>query len=305
MAKPNISLLGATYSGVSGVSLPKSGGGTATFPWVEGSQTVTENDTYNVTNLAELVVNVSAGTNVDLHVVGGTTQPANPEQNTIWVKTSTAITSYELQHDAPDTPAEGMIWIQTSYFSYAPMDILPDNGVKVYPIAAYQYESGAWVEKEAKSYIDGAWKDWVVYVWNGEADISHWVRATGSATGAWSYTADGFLMTTTNSSGGIRLAYDIPYDLTNVASVRYYGYGEGGGTNRYVSVVSESAGMRGNSAVQLNVPSSWPKTDPLTYVDLDVSTLTGNHYIRIGGNSANNKTLYFKRVVLIPIGGNI
>lgn len=61
MAKPNISLLGATYSGVTGVTLPTSGGGTATFPWVEGSQTVTENDTYDVTNLAQLVVNVSGG----------------------------------------------------------------------------------------------------------------------------------------------------------------------------------------------------------------------------------------------------
>lgn len=61
MASPNISLLGATYSSVAGVTLPTSGGGTATFPWVEGSQTVTSNGTVNVTNLAELVVNVSGG----------------------------------------------------------------------------------------------------------------------------------------------------------------------------------------------------------------------------------------------------
>lgn len=61
MAKPNISLLGATYSGVAGVTLPKSGGGTATFPWVEGSETKTANGTYDVTNLAQLVVNVSGG----------------------------------------------------------------------------------------------------------------------------------------------------------------------------------------------------------------------------------------------------
>ena len=61
MAKPNISLLGATYSGVSGVTLPTSGGGTATFPWVEGSETKTANGTYDVTNLAEVVVNVSGG----------------------------------------------------------------------------------------------------------------------------------------------------------------------------------------------------------------------------------------------------
>lgn len=61
MANPNISLLGATYSGVSGVTLPKSGGGTATFPWVEGSQTITTNGSHDVTNLATVVVNVSGG----------------------------------------------------------------------------------------------------------------------------------------------------------------------------------------------------------------------------------------------------
>ena len=62
MATPNISLLGATYSAVAGVTLPKQGGGTATFPWVEGSQTITTNGTVDVTNLAEVVVNVSGGT---------------------------------------------------------------------------------------------------------------------------------------------------------------------------------------------------------------------------------------------------
>ena len=61
MAEPNISLWGATYSGAKGVTLPKQGGGTATFPWVEGSEIKTENGTYDVTNLAEIVVNVSGG----------------------------------------------------------------------------------------------------------------------------------------------------------------------------------------------------------------------------------------------------
>ena len=61
MAEPNITLLGATYSGVKGVTLPKSGGGTATFPWVEGSETKTANGTYDVTSLAEIIVNVAGG----------------------------------------------------------------------------------------------------------------------------------------------------------------------------------------------------------------------------------------------------
>lgn len=74
MAKPNISLLGATYSGVAGVTLPTSGGGTATFPWVEGRETKTANGTYDVTNLAELVVNVSGGSSKNVQVVQGTTR---------------------------------------------------------------------------------------------------------------------------------------------------------------------------------------------------------------------------------------
>ena len=69
MATPNISLLGATYSAVAGVTLPKQGGGTATFPWVEGSQTITTNGTVDVTNLAEVVVNVSGGGTPAISVV--------------------------------------------------------------------------------------------------------------------------------------------------------------------------------------------------------------------------------------------
>ena len=79
MAEPNISLLGATYSGVKGVTLPKSGGGTATFPWVEGSETKTANGTYDVTNLAQLVVNVSGGGSSKAHYayIGMASRQAN------------------------------------------------------------------------------------------------------------------------------------------------------------------------------------------------------------------------------------
>lgn len=75
MANPNISLLGATYSGVPGITLPTSGGGTATFPWVEGSQTVTENGTFDVTALAQMVVNVAGGGGSGLEYEAGTWTP--------------------------------------------------------------------------------------------------------------------------------------------------------------------------------------------------------------------------------------
>lgn len=57
----DISLLGATYNDVPAVDLPKTGGGTARFHEVSGSQTLTQNGTYDVTTKAEVVVNVSGG----------------------------------------------------------------------------------------------------------------------------------------------------------------------------------------------------------------------------------------------------
>ncbi len=90
MANPNISLLGATYSDVAGVTLPTSGGGTATFPWVEGSQTITENNTYDVTNLSSVTVDV-AGTDEDTLVKALHNQVTSVEDDTL-----TSIRSYGL-----------------------------------------------------------------------------------------------------------------------------------------------------------------------------------------------------------------
>lgn len=57
----NITLMGASYNDVTAVSLPQTGGGIATFHEVSGTQTITENDTYDVTGLAQVVVNVAGG----------------------------------------------------------------------------------------------------------------------------------------------------------------------------------------------------------------------------------------------------
>lgn len=101
MSAPNISLLNATYSGVEGVTLPKSGGGTATFPWVEGSETKTANGTYDVTKLAQLVVNVSGGGGSGLALLGTTSlgtisTSSTSAADTGKTVTATGATSYDL-----------------------------------------------------------------------------------------------------------------------------------------------------------------------------------------------------------------
>lgn len=109
MAKPNISLLGATYSGVSGVTLPKSGGGTATFPWVEGSETKTANGTYDVTNLAELVVNVSGGGSSSNVVTGEFTVPA--------YSSSSKRSNISIPYSGNGYPIAAMIYVKNGVYN--------------------------------------------------------------------------------------------------------------------------------------------------------------------------------------------
>lgn len=67
----NISLWGATFNGTPAVDLPTSSGGTARFYEVSGSDTITENGTYDVMTLSSVVVNV-AGSGGASNFVEGT-----------------------------------------------------------------------------------------------------------------------------------------------------------------------------------------------------------------------------------------
>lgn len=57
----DITIAGATFSDVTKIQIPKSGSGTAEFVEVSGSQEITQNNTYDVSALAQVVVNVSGG----------------------------------------------------------------------------------------------------------------------------------------------------------------------------------------------------------------------------------------------------
>ena len=144
MAKPNISLLGATYSGVAGVTLPTSGGGTATFPWVEGSETKTANGTYDVTNLAQLIVNVAGGGGSGLVYESGTYTPSsNIARPTIsFTNTHTTPPFYAMIYDATGTTyttgySNKMFEITATYY----IDSGSSSALAYYGRTSYLYRS--------------------------------------------------------------------------------------------------------------------------------------------------------------------
>lgn len=96
-------------------------------------------------------------------IVGGTTQPSNPANNTVWVNTSTAISSWVFSATTPSSPAEGMVWFLTGTASNVAFNALNKNDIMVYPLSTKQYVGGAWVDKIVASYKNGAWVSW----WDG------------------------------------------------------------------------------------------------------------------------------------------
>lgn len=100
---------------------------------------------------------------LNFKVVGGTSQPSNPVENTIWVNTSTTISGWEFSATQP-VASSGKVWIYVGTASFAEFNMLKENTAKMYPIYAKQYISGAWVNKTAKIWQGGKWVDLATYL---------------------------------------------------------------------------------------------------------------------------------------------
>jgi hypothetical protein len=226
------------------------------------------------------------GASLNFKVIGNP-QPETAKDNTIWVDTDVKITSWVFSATQPETAEEGVVWFTTGTSSTAPFNALKKNGIMVYPLTAQQYVSGAWVDKTAKSYQNGALVDW----WNGE------LYDTGNEyetfTGGWTATAlssttqvtkDTTSMTIKTDYGDDALYCSKKIDLTHFKKL----------------VVDSKNGTTTSSAEHRDGRTKvcvWSAIDGdgssnrVAYVDypakhdgeleLDVSALTGEYYVGI------------------------
>lgn len=119
-----------------------------------------------------------AGASQNFKVVGGTTEPVSPKENTIWVNTDTKITDFIFRSTEPEDAQSGAVWIKTSTASSVAFNALKKNELMVYPSACYQFASGSWIRKTAKIYQANAWKDWAVELYNSGNEYT-------DVTGGW------------------------------------------------------------------------------------------------------------------------
>ena len=139
---------------------------------------------------------------LNFQVIGGTTAPNNPKENTIWVNTSTKITGWVFSATQP-TRATGMVWISVGASSPVAFNALKKNNITVYPLSAKQYVSGAWLDKTAKTYQNGAWVDWMP-----EGALFYHGDQIVDVTGGWQFTNfDGWSFESSygNMDGGLSI----------------------------------------------------------------------------------------------------
>lgn len=106
--------------------------------------------------------------------------PKTAPNNTIAIITSEKITDWFFSPKMPETNKNGAVWISTGSTSSVSFNSLKNHGIYVFPIKAMQYQNGTWVEKTAKSFINGEWNPW----WNGELYTpgNEWEVITGGWT---------------------------------------------------------------------------------------------------------------------------
>lgn len=193
---------------------------------------------------------------------------------------------------------EGMVWITIGDSGSVKMSS-PVGGdwITVYPISATQVIGGAWVDKTAKSYQDGAWVSWIRYLYNAGDEC---IDITGGWE-AWTTTAkvtkeaDCISVYCTSDPGnnhGFACGTVNPIDLSSVKEIQFKATAtDSSYTALYGLGVCKTKNSSDKVAYKACIGST--KNNVLT---LDVSSLTGEYFICItsGTTTANNATKLYE-----------
>ena len=218
------------------------------------------------------------GSGLDFRVLDGLEQPASPRENDIWVACE-GMTGWLFSATEPESPSEGMVWINVGASSPAAFNAVKKNAVMVYPLAAAQYIDGAWVEKKAKSYQGGAWADWTLYLFNnGDQCVS--------LTGGWAefrkpsnttVTVDNILAVKSDSNGQtVSLSTVGAVDLTDAKTLWITSPGSDSG--RYAGIVHLCTSKDISTSVASVTLGDSAGYKSGTY-SIDVSSLNGSYHI--------------------------
>lgn len=238
--------------------------------------------TGGITGIVSKLEKCEVGAGLNFNVVGGTTRPSDPKENTIWVKTASEITSWTFSASQPSSPKAGAVWIKTSASSAVAFNALKKNVVMAYPVSAQQYSGSTWNAVPAETYQNGKWKSWTQWLYNkGDQCTSLTGGYAAKGLSIEGYIAQAPTLSSESSKMTLRLlktgetASGIVYsktkvDLSSFGKLNFAGTGAGRySTNVMLCVWSDLNGTKVAEISLLNY----------TTRQLDISSLSGLYYV--------------------------
>ena len=235
-----------------------------------------------------MIINESCGgAGLNLKIVGNP-KPTNPKGNTIWVNTDTAINGYAFSATQPTNPVEGIVWIKTGTPSPTAINVDKKNTVMLYPISCKQYVSGSWVDKTAKTYLNGQWQGWGMFLYNyGETDLSFTFTTNSFSENSCLASNHIYLVATYKSQANVTAAAEPAIDLTpySIAKIEMSAtLTEGSGTT-YVGF--------GNTKGSYSSASYSCSSLSQQVIEIDISSLSGEYFFTAHRDAGKGETKIF------------
>ena len=138
------------------------------------------------------------GGGLNFKIIGGTTQPSSPKENTIWVNTSTAIGEWQFSETEPTTRVNGGVlgvgdvWITEEKFKEISFNVFKKNGLNISIHTPKQWNGTSWENKKSYIYQNGEWIEIprILRIFPSEyaCDWDNWTVSTN--TGVWAYASN-------------------------------------------------------------------------------------------------------------------
>ena len=237
----------------------------------------------------------TGGAGLNLRVIGNNTQPENPTENMIWLNTGTRIPHWYFQNDAPSQKEVGDVYITVSTTTVNVLQVLRNNGLKLYFGTPRQWNGSAWNVIGGKIYYNGSWHNLQTFVYDG---------TIGSPTGnynaniggqPWTTGTDGGSVTITNYNDHFNISFNAygqqwtatnkKIDFTDVKTVKITYTASGFTGNLIVCTNKTTNGVR-----YPNASAAWTSGSSKHSTSINVSGLTGQYWLGTTEGAASSQT---------------
>ena len=242
------------------------------------------------------------GAGLNFKIVGGTTQPVSPKENTIWINTDANIGECQFSETKPTVRTDGSqlqdgdIWLGINIKDGVLITAEKKNNIQVNISYCKQYISGNFVEKEVTVFVNNEWVKPRNFIFDGyktKAEYTFSERDYDNGSVLNPLIINRYGVVTTSAGNKRMISVNELIDFTNITTVtvelQFTGAGTGSIYNEIfiVDEINSASEMRKNYLKK----QSFSNNTTLQTISVDVSDMTGSHYLVVSFYRGSNSTL--------------